>query len=288
MQLTDTCITCLLDKKVNGYPKEAAPEQVAQYKARVRQAILENRTLSSPEMHVVVAAIYRDIFGPEPDFTDIKRRFNALMLELEPAMNAEVDRAQDPLKRAVQYAMVGNYIDFSALENVDEGELKERLAASGEMTVAEDMLAALRSEIMAAGRLAYFTDNCGEIVADKALLRVMRRMNPALEVTVIVRGAPVVNDATLEDAAQVGMAEVAHRVMGNGTEMPGIVLQHISAQSLAAVEAADVLIAKGQANYEGLCGCGLNIFYIFMCKCDMFTNRFGVPRFSGLLTREKK
>ena len=287
MQLTETCVNCLLDKKLKDIPAGAAPERVANYQSRVREAILNGRADSSPELHGVIAAIYRENFGPERDFTDVKRRFNALMLALEPALWAEVETAPDPLARAVQYAMAGNFIDFAALGDVDEGELRRMLDDAADMAVDGDMLAALRREALAARRLVYFTDNCGEIAADKLLLRALKRLNPGLRATVIVRGMPVVNDATLEDAEQVRMAEVADRVMGNGIGLPGNVLRRISPEALAEVDAADMLISKGQANYEGLAGCGRNIFYIFLCKCDMFTRRFGVPRLTGILTRER-
>ena len=253
------------------------------------RAVIENgRGFSSPEVNADISAIYREIFGPERDYTDVKRRFNALMLALEPSIQADVDAAPDPLMRAVQYAMVGNYIDFAALGDIDEGELRRRLGAVDAMAVDPAALEALRGAAVSARRLALFTDNCGEIVADKVLLRTLRRLNPALDVAVIVRGAPVVNDATVEDAKQVGMGAVAHRVLGSGCDLPGAVLTRISAEALAEVDAADLIVSKGQANYEGLSGCGRNIFYIFMCKCELFINRFNVPRFSGVLTREGK
>lgn len=288
MLLNEGCIACLLRKKLNNTPAGAAPEVVAEYRRRVRSAIENGRACSSPEVNAEVSAIYRDIFGPERDYTEIKRRFNALMLALEPGMQADVDATPDPLERAVQYAMVGNYIDFAALGDVDEGELRRRLDAVDAMAVNPAMLAALRSEVFSARRLVLFTDNCGEIVTDKVLLRTLVGLNPDLRITVILRGAPVVNDATVEDAEQVGMGEVARRVMGSGCDLPGAVLTRISAEALSEVDAADVLISKGQANCEGLSGCGRNIFYIFMCKCDLFTGRFNVPRFSGVLTREGK
>ena len=286
MQLTEICVNCLLDKKLKDDPAGAAPDRVADYQRRVRAAILEGQADSSPELHGVISAIYRENFGPERDYTNVKRRFNALMLALEPALWAEVEAAPDPLERAVQYAMAGNFIDFAALGDVDEGELREKLDAAAEMAVDAEALRSLRGEAVAAKKLVYFTDNCGEIVADKLLLRALRRLNPGLGITVVVRGKPVVNDATLEDAEQVRMGEVADRVIGNGTDLPGNVLRRISPEALAEADAADVLISKGQANFEGLSGCGRNIFYIFMCKCDMFMRRFGVPKFTGILTRE--
>ena len=286
MLLNEGCVACLLRRKLDNYPAGAAPEAVAEYRRRVRAVIENGRGFSSPEVNADISAIYREFFGPERDYTDVKRRFNALMLELESSIQSDVDAAPDPLARAVQYAMVGNYIDFAALGEIDEGELRRRLGAVDAMAVDPAVLEELRGAAESAGRLALFTDNCGEIVTDKVLLRTLRRMNPSLEVTVIVRGVPVVNDATLEDAEQVSMDEVADRVLGNGCDLPGAVLTRISGEALAEVDAANLIISKGQANYEGLSGCGRNIFYIFMCKCELFTNRFKLPRFSGVLTRE--
>lgn len=287
MLLNERCVACLLDKKLNAFPAGAAPARVAEYQRRAREVIEGGRSRTSPEVLSDLRAIYRELFGPERDYTDVKRRFNALMLALEPALEADILAAPDPLRRAVQYAMTGNYIDFAALGDVDEGELRRKLAAAEGMTVDDGALSALRSEVLSARRLLLFTDNCGEIVTDKLLLRELRRLNPALDVCVIVRGLPVVNDATLEDTEQVGMARVAQRVIGNGCDLPGNVLSRISPEALAEVDAADVLIAKGQANFEGLSGCGRNIYYIFMCKCELFTGRFGVARFTGILTRER-
>ena len=98
---------------------------------------------------------------------------------------------------------------------------------------------------------------------------------------------PVVNDATVEDAEQVRLGEAAQRILGNGCDLPGTVLTRVSPEALAEADAADLLIAKGQANYEGLSGCGRNIFYIFMCKCPLFIERFHASLFSGVLTRER-
>jgi ribosomal protein S18 acetylase RimI-like enzyme len=121
---------------------------------------------------------------------------------------------------------------------------------------------------------------------DKILLRQIRRINPDIEITVIVRGAPVANDATMEDMEQIGMAELG-RCMGNGTKIDGTVLRNLSREARENVVKADMVIAKGQANYETLYGCGSNIFYIFMCKCMLFMDRFKVPKFYGVLTHEE-
>ena len=280
------CVACMLQKKLNAYPPDAAPEAVASYQDRVRELLRQGESLSSPEVSWTIDEARQAMFGPLTDYAPVKRYFNALMRGREDGLAAAVSRAGDPLRRAVQYAMTGNFIDFAALDNVDENQLNVLLDAAAEIPIDPEALAALRTETLAAKRLVYMTDNCGEIVLDKLLIRELRRLNPALDVAVMVRGAPVGNDATREDAAQAGIAEMA-RIIDSGCGIAGNPLNRISAAARAEVDAADLLIAKGQANYEALSGCGRNIFFIFMCKCALFMERFGVPQFSGILTREQ-
>lgn len=280
------CNACLIDKRLNDYPENAAPEAIAAYQARVREIVEDHPELSSPEKDFAINQAHEALFGPMKDFGPVKRHFNALMMALEPAMAAGVRAADDPLRRAVQYAMTGNFIDFAAMDNVDEGRLRRLIAESDRIPVPEDVLAALRRDVMRARRLTCIADNCGEIVADRVLMRELREMNPSLEVTAVVKGAPIVNDATREDAEQVRLYEVAQRVVDTGVGIAGCPENRLSRACLDALDNADVLISKGQANYETLCGCGRNLYYIFMCKCRLFMDRFNVPQFSGIIARE--
>ena len=105
-------------------------------------------------------------------------------------------------------------------------------------------------------------------------------------ITQISGGKPVLNDATMEDAVQVGLDKAA-QVIGNGTDVAGTCLEELSEQALDVINTADVMIAKGQGNFETLQKCGKNIYYIFMCKCDMFAKRFNVPKYTGVLINDK-
>ncbi len=286
MRMNDGCRRCQLNKKLNAYPAGATEEQIREYQSTVKDLVNNSGKASSPETASRISAVYRKLFGPEKDFTEIKAHFNALMMELWPDMQASVREAADPLERAVQLAMTGNFIDFVALAEVDENKLRRLLADAHRIAVDRIMLEAFRQEIIRACRMVYFTDNCGEIVTDRLLMETIRSINPALQVTAILRGEPVANDATLEDAEQVGLGETAQKVMGSGNDIPGAVIERFSGAASEEIQRADLLVSKGQGNYEGLSGCGLNIFYIFMCKCTFFMERFGVKQFTGILTRE--
>ena len=122
---------------------------------------------------------------------------------------------------------------------------------------------------------------------DKLLAETIRRLYPSLEITVLVRGGPVLNDATMEDAIQVGFDRLEGiTVMGNGDRLAGTALDRISPEARHAITEADLIIAKGQGNYETMQGCGLHIYYAFLCKCQFFADRFGVPIYTGMLVKE--
>lgn len=286
MVISEYCKKCQIKRNMAKYPANASAEQIKRYQDEVQEIIKNSDGYTTPQVSEKMNALRQEIFGSVMDYTDIKKHYNQLMLDYFPYMEEKVDAAENHLKMAIQYAMVGNYIDFGALENVNERELKEKLDEAVNIQIDSLMLEAFGEDILHAKRLVYFTDNCGEIVTDKLLISALREINPNLYITVIVRGKPVLNDATLEDARDVHMEEVAHKVMGNGTGMPGNVIGAISKEAMDEVESADVLISKGQGNYEGLSGCGLNMYYFFLCKCEMFVRRFEVEQFTGIMTKE--
>ena len=275
MIINEYCKDCQIRQNINKYPASATAEEIAAYQCGVRDIIARCDGLSTPQISEKMNALRCEHFGPAMDYAEIKHHFNRLMLNLLPYMQKQVAETDDSLRMAVQYAMVGNYIDFGIMEDVDDNELCTKLDAAKDIEIAPEMLQCFRQEVEKVHRLVLFTDNCGEIVTDKLLISVLRDINPQLLVTV-------------EDARQVGMQDVAQRVIGNGAGMPGNVIGAISSEAMDEVRKADVLVSKGQGNYEGLSGCGLNIFYLFLCKCDAFMRRFNVPKYTGVMTRECK
>lgn len=286
MIINENCKKCQLKKNINAYPSEAPPEKIDAYQRRVRDILDKCDGLSTPQVAEQMYDLRREIFGADKDYSAVKNYYNSLMLSLFPYMEQQVMTAEDPLTMAVKYAMVGNYIDFGALESVDEAVLRTQLDQAADISISADVLDSFRKDILSAGQMVYFTDNCGEIVTDKLLISVMRSLAPELAVTVIVRSKEAVNDATFEDARQIRMEEAATRVIGNGNGMPGNVISEMSPEAMDTIKRADFLVSKGQGNYEGLSGSGFNIYYLFLCKCEAFMKRFDVPQFTGIMTRE--
>ncbi|MBQ3392590.1 MAG: DUF89 family protein [Lachnospiraceae bacterium] len=290
MRMNDYCKNCLLGKNIDAFPASLSPGEAVEYKNALL-SILEDEDpdLTAPEASSRIRALKKALWGEQPrDYYEIKRHFNALMLRFVPDLEEDILYAGDPLVRALQYAMTGNFIDFAAFDSVEESKLMELLGKAREIPIDPSVLEKLRQQLLGARKLTYITDNCGEIVMDKLLLRQILRMNPSVEITVLLRGGRVVNDACMEDAEQIGLPDMDPRVrcLANGTALDGTVLRRISREAKDAITLADLTIAKGQGNYETLSGCGYNLFYLFMCKCELFMKRFGVPQFSGILARE--
>jgi len=286
VRLDPECIRCLLNKHLNAAPETAGQEARVLYMQKMLRLIADASPLEgAPVLVSQIEALQKEMFGIVRDFSQEKTAFNALMLSLEAGIGARIEQAEDPLHAAVQFAMIGNYIDFGAMDRVDEQTLSALLEDSARFAPQRAAYEAFRADVLSAKRLTYLTDNCGEIVMDKLLIRQMKKLNPVLDITIITRGAPVLNDATLEDALSCGLDEHA-RVINNGSGIAGTCLKMISPEALDRIVGADVIIAKGQANFETLRRCGKNVYYIFLCKCDLYANRFKVPRLQGMLLRD--
>ena len=286
IRLKPECISCLVDKQLSAYPKDIALTEKIDYMQGVLKIISEaTYDMSAP---VIVRQIYdlqKEMFGMETDYTEIKKYFNAQMLNRYNDFYTKIKNSDDRLKLAIQYAMIGNYIDFGAMKEVEEEKLNELLEQAKEINLDNQEFENLRSEIMTKKKMVYLTDNCGEIVFDKLLISLIREMNPELEITVLVRGGNVLNDATMDDAIQVGLDQIT-TVIGNGSNIAGTCLEKISEEAFEYIKNADFVISKGQGNFETLQECGLNIYYLFLCKCIMFANTFQVPRFTGMLLND--
>lgn len=286
-RLQADCVTCLLKKYMSKCPAQAAETVRLAYLQRLAGIVsAADRTMSAPEVVEQINALRMELFGEIEDYTAVKPRYNALMLEQEPRLRETIARAADPVAMAVRYAMVGNYIDFGAMEEIPEAAVLEQLERAESLPLPAEYDNLCR-ELETARRLVYLTDNCGEILLDKLLLSAILHRYTQLQADVIVRGRSVLNDATVEDARQVGLEAVAP-ITPNGTGVAGTCLSRLAPAARARLDAADVVIAKGQGNFETLRHCGYNIYYLFLCKCPMFARRFEVPLYTGMLVNDRR
>lgn len=287
MKLSSYCMFCLIKRqmeKIEDYPDE---ELKTKYIKEVITVISESaETLSAPSTIAVINRLHQRYFNKSYSFDELKSQYNELMLGYEDEISEKIQNSQDKLLTALKYARAGNYIDFGAMGSIDDLKLKSLLDSAGDEIINNDEYQGFLHDISNSKSLVYLTDNCGEVVLDKVLIRVIKELYPHIDIKVVVRGKPVLNDATIEDARMVGLCDIV-RVIENGTEVAGTDLNEINDETRAVLESSDIIISKGQGNFETLNGCGLNIYYMFLCKCDWFVKRFSLEKFNGVFVSEK-
>ena len=181
---------------------------------------------------------------------------------------------------------MGNYIDFSALYGeVSFEKLEDMLEKALTMDLNRKAYEKLCADLEAGKKLLYLTDNAGEIGFDRICAEQIARRYPHVQITFCVRGGITLNDATRADAEAVG---IPFPVIDNGNDVAGTVLELLGEEAKHAMDTADVIIAKGQANAETLLDSGYNIYYAFLVKCIRFEERFGRPKLTPMLVRERE
>lgn len=230
--------------------------------------------------------LFQKHYGLSPDrYRAEKEQSNRFVLERLDAIRTRVESAADPVYAGLQMAILGNYIDFSALQGeVSFEKLEEMLDTAAGMELDEDVYRDFCRELSAGGKLLYLTDNAGEIGFDRIFAEAIHKEYPQIAITFCVRGGPALNDATREDAQAVG---IPFPVIDNGNTVPGTDLTQLGKEARTAMEEANVILAKGQGNAETLLGCGYPIYYAFLVKCPRFIDRFQKPKLTPMLVKER-
>ena len=277
------CYECRINKYINKI--DLPPEELTKYQAEQYERLAKAPKDISAETFVnLLKEKYEEIYEPI-DYTEIKKHYNSLLLKDFSAYEQIVHSTNDPLRSAIDLALSGNYIDFIALDNVDEDTLRE-LLKNRKHLIDEKVYFEFKQELENAKTLLYLTDNCGEIVLDKLLIKVLKETYPFLKITAMVRGAEVANDASMIDAHEISLDEVCE-VIDNGISSAGTYLNKMPNDKRKIVESADIIISKGQGNAESLLGTGLNIYYLFLCKCERFARLFNSKLMNGVLHKER-
>ncbi|MCD8285679.1 MAG: ARMT1-like domain-containing protein [Clostridia bacterium] len=288
MTLDDECRDCLYGsqtKKAEAIDLDA--EKLALFKKEAR-LICDSAPESgcAPLLCRDLNLLHGKIFAKSLDYSKEKKMFNSRLLEMEDALYASIQASEDPLKEALKYAMASNYIDYARIYNLSQGAVDLVIQAARGSHVDAGVYAKLRQDLSTARTLCYLHDNCGEIVLDKILIRILKDQYPALEITSVVRGKPVINDVTEEDARDTGLYEFV-KVIGNGTDVPGTPLGEVSKETLDALSRSDVIFSKGLGNLETLYGEGYSAYYCFCCKCNHIAERFSIPLWSAAIVAEQ-
>ncbi|MBR5617032.1 MAG: DUF89 family protein [Oscillospiraceae bacterium] len=281
------CILCHLRRNLDTARSLGSEAQLEEFTKGLLKLYLQvPKDTSSVWVSPGTDELYRTVYGINYDrFREEKEFSNRFVLERMEQIRARVEAAEDPVYAGLQFAVLGNYIDFSALHGQVSFEMLEQLLGKAQtMELDREVYRKFCRDLEAGKTLLYITDNAGEIGFDRICAEVIAKRYPHVQITFCVRGDITLNDATRADAAAVG---VPFPVIDSGVAIPGTLPELLGAEAKQALETADVILAKGQGNAESLLDCGHNIYYAFLVKCIRFEERFQKGKLTPMLVRER-
>jgi len=222
----------------------------------------------------------RQITATKDPYREVKDRFNNMALDMLSHLRRKVEAEPDQFSLAVRLAIAGNVIDYAVNGGLTEKEARKVI----EQTLCESLLGNInefREAIAEANHILYLADNAGEIVFDRLLIEQL----PIERLTLAVRGSPVINDATRIDAKAAGLDDLVE-VIDNGSDAPGTILSDCSMYFQRRFDQADLVIAKGQGNFETLSDVPKHIFFLFKVKCPVIARQIGADVGSLILDRK--
>ncbi len=273
MIIKPDCVVCSINGVINLFKNGLVDPK---YQEEVLRKVLKFYAETDYNSMTIDAArniqkIVREVAGIADPYKTLKDKYNHKALEYSKKYRDIVKNAPNPLEKAMRLAIAGNIIDFGPTHDFDvEIKIQEVFEHDFPIYDAEELF----SEIKKAGSILYLGDNTGEIVFDKLFLEVIDHPN----VTFAVRHSPVLNDATMEDAVFADIDKVA-KVITNGDNVPGTFLNSVSKEFMEHFNNADLIISKGQGNFEGLSGItDKNIYFLLTVKCEQVARELGVKK----------
>ncbi|MBT3219980.1 MAG: DUF89 family protein [Proteobacteria bacterium] len=267
------CIPCFLRQSLEAARHVTNDHGVHEQIVRdvLRMTAELDLSLSPPLTGQVIHRRLRELTGEKDPYRVVKSRFNRLAMMMLPELIADLKKTPDPLVTAAKFAIVANVIDLGVIGAVSEAQVLSALRESSRQSFCGDW-SEFRDEVAVAKSILYLADNAGEIAIDRLLIQ---ELGPE-RVTLAVRGSAVINDATLADAREVGMHDLVE-VISNGSDAPGTVLDDCSDSFRERFRQADMIVAKGQGNFETLSEIDGNIFFLFKVKCPLIADHVGLP-----------
>jgi damage-control phosphatase, subfamily I len=275
------CIPCFFRQALEAARMSGADaETQKQILDEVAKAIPDFRLSSTPpEMGKTIHDIVKRITGKTDPYQQLKAMATEKTLAIYPELKKKIETAQDRLHVAVELAIAGNIIDYGSVDSLDvEKELgkimlkEQRPIEENEKSVFD--FRSFQNAIDDARTILYLGDNVGETVFDRVLLEEIKRIDPEKEIMYAVREKPIINDALKEDAVEAGIDKSAH-VFSSGSEVPGTILPLCSKPFIDIFNKADLVISKGQGNYETLSDESRPIYFLFMAKCPVIARDLG-------------
>lgn len=267
------CIPCFVRQALDACRMITADEALIQSLLSRVLALLSARKLDVPPP-VIVAEIHRLIraeLGKDDPYEALKKRSTEKALELSESATKMIAQSKDPFAAAVRFAIAGNILDFGAKTQWDEKRVLHSFYQALDKNIPQDKTDALRCRLEKANTVLVLGDNAGEAVFDRILIE---NFPGQPKVYYAVKGSAVINDVTAKDALDAGLGAITE-ILPNGTDIPGTWLESCSPEFRRVFDSADVVISKGQGNFESLGETNREVFFLLQIKCESLGKRNG-------------
>jgi len=285
MKMAPACRACILEQAITtAHITKADDARRARIEAIAARLINEApEDATAPEIAADIYAEIAKLTGDPDPYLSRKKKSTEEALSILPRVRDMVQKSPDPLTSSLLAAAAGNIIDFG-IPSVAASP-RTVLDEFDELTFYHDDFPVLKDALHSAGTILFLADNAGELVFDRLFLDYAADHFKA-RITLAVRGGPIINDVTREDAAE---SHIDDRIelIDTGCAVPGALLSRASDEFLDVFHKSDVIISKGQGNFEVLEGTGSPIFFILKAKCDVVAEYLGVPKGSLLLLKNR-
>ena len=272
MKINEKCLPCLINQVIKVANITNCSNRDDLYHQVFEQLSKIDFNKSNPEIIGMIFELVKKHLNNEDPYQEIRQYYNNLFLQ----SYDDFDKKINSFKTAIKYAIIGNIIDFSPINNQEITKIDDWFDNIDNLSLTIDHVDKLINDIKKAKIILYLGDNCGEICLDKLLLKGIKQLNPSLKIYFGVRGKPVVNDSIESDAYEVGIDEYAS-IISNGDNSLGTILSRTSAQFNQIYQNCDFVIAKGQANFESLSEENKKIYFLLMVKCGVIAKYINVP-----------
>ncbi len=227
--------------------------------------------LSPPEMGQQIHRILRQEVGCDDPYLQIKKNSTRIALSIVPEVRKQLELSEKPFEVAVRFAIAGNILDFALASAWDDATIRASFEKAGRHPVDTKMICQLKQQLDKAENVLILADNAGETVFDRLLIE---QLPEHLDITYAVKGSAVINDAIEADAIDAGINGIA-TIINNGTDAPGTLLSQCSEAFIEYFNSVDIIIAKGQANFETLNTADREIYFLTQIKCPVIATYYG-------------
>ena len=273
--------------KISNFVNASEAQQITASKKLFKMLSEVDFNKSNPEIMGESWKIIVDIYGNDNPYKEIKSFYNNLLLEVYDDIRSIIKESDNPFLTALKIAVIGNIIDFGARHTFSKEEVIKRIKNHQEMSFKKDDSKKFEQSILNAKTILYIGDNCGEIVLDKLFIETLCFLNKEVKVYFGVRGGAILNDVTVEDFNEVKMGEVATCVSSENA-IPGTILKDSSKVFNDLFYNADIVIAKGQGNFESLSEVKRNgLYLLLMSKCNYVSSIIGVDTLDFVLIENR-